>query len=399
MKLKLYFLILIVSLGSLDISSQIGIPTFEKGKQEYKDLLKAAKDQNGLILLILYSPSIKFDALPKIQYPDSILQQYNIVTDVADPFVEMYFLAQRLKSYRKPGLGIVNPDEFYGNPGWAIIHPDDFTISLSNTIKNDQELKKALDHAFQIKELYEEGKGALSEDKDNEEGLKNTISALTLSKEKKASKRYINRYLKNKTKWTDEEIIFMAEVARVTPSIGKLEAFVDKNRNRIRKLKSEDYLIGIDKQLIISKLKHRNLYEPYMIWKEFEKKFDTKADSLYRLEAINYFLYVALDIESLLTEIIDYLAFYPRTSWEILDPMYTSALKLISDKEDLLLMQDLIEGQIFQEKNYRKLDYKALILYRLGKKEQSLAMMSEIRKLSLEEGINYKSMIYTLRNK
>jgi len=386
MKLKLYFLVLIISLGSLDLPSQIGIQTFEKGKQDYKNLLKIAKSKDGLILLILYSPSATVDVLPKIQQPDSILNQYNIITDVADPFLEMYFLAsQRLRSY--------------GNPAWAIIHPDDFTISLSNKIQNDEGLKKALDYAFQIKNLYEDGKDVLNQDKESEEGLKNTISALVLSHEKKSAKKYINRYLKNKTKWSDEDVIFMADVAKVAPSVGKLESFIDKNRNRIRKLKSEDFLIQIDRQLIVSKLKHRELYEPYMIWKQFEKKFDTKADSLYRLEAINYFSYHSLDPESLITEIVDYLAFYPRTPWKTLDPLYNKALKLISEKEDLQLMQDLIEGQIFQEKNYRKLDYKALILYRLGKKEQSLSMMNEIRKLSLEEGVNYKSMIYTLRNK
>ena len=79
--------------------------------------------------------------------------------------------------------------------------------------------------------------------------------------------------------------------------------------------------------------------------------------------------------------------------------MYNATLSMITETEDLELMLDLIEGRIFQEKNYRKLDYKAFILYRLGKKEKSLALMDEIRRLSLEQGIDYKSIINSLRKK
>jgi len=378
--------ILIIGFIFSTTTAQIGIPTFEKGENSLKNLLSEARALDQNILVISYSAKAPTDILPEIKNPDSILLYYPMVTDVIDPFLEMSdLISYRLKQY--------------SNPGWTIIHPENRILFYANSIKNDEDLIVAAAFAESLKAEYDKALELLDDDKNDIEGLKLVIRAISKMYEQRGINRYINRFLKQVQGNESEELPFLIEIAERSPGNGNLDKFLINNKEQVIRLSSLEKYTDIRQKAIIAELKNREIYEPYMIWKKFEDEFGMQADSLYRLQAIHYFAKDPEAKEDELHEIIAFLDLYPDTPWETLDPLYGRALKLISSQSDLEIMLDLIGGQIFQGKHYRKLDYRAIILYRLGQKERSLKLISEVMSLAQEHEPSYRSMIYMINKK
>ena len=111
----------------------------------------------------------------------------------------------------------------------------------------------------------------------------------------------------------------------------------------------------------------------------------------------NVILTVFNNGRTLYNESFDFINLYPRADWSLLDPLYNVIVPNTTKKEDLELLLDLISFQIFREESYRQLDYKAMILYKLGEKERALGMISQINSLATKKKVRYKSMLYNMK--
>ena len=136
--------------------------------------------------------------------------------------------------------------------------------------------------------------------------------------------------------------------------------------------------------------------DPPTVWERFEAELGIKADSLYRLFAIEYFQTIEPDVDILLDEVYDFLYYYPDTPWEKQDALYSLAIKHTEEKEDFNILLDLISYQVYKDVDFRKLDFRAVILYKLGSTERALRMIQDIHEMAMSEGVNYKSMLYSL---
>lgn len=379
-KIWLSALLLFMSIIS---DAQIGIPTFDRGNFVLKDLLSQAQEVDANVLIVSFSPKAPTDLLAEIKHPDSLLMRHKLVTDVIDPFLEMGDLISfRLKQY--------------SNPGWIFLHHSNRILFYSNQIKTDADLHLAASYAAILKGQYEATASDLEKDKNDRQALRAMIQVISKMYEKRDINRYLNRFMKEMDANNNEDLALLIEVADRSPGFGKLDRLIEDRKDQIIAMTSNHKYMDIRQKAIIANLKQRDLYEPYMIWGRFEKEFGTSADSLYRLQAITFFGQHEGDKESELNEIFDFLNFYPDTPWEVLDPLYARALQLITLKSDLEILLDLISGQVFQGVNHRNLDYRAVILYRLGQKERSLALINEVMALAQKENVVYKSMIYSL---
>ena len=239
----------------------------------------------------------------------------------------------------------------------------------------------------------------LDRDKNDQEGLKQMITVISKMYEKRSINKYLNRFLKQVEGNYSDNLPFLIEIADRSPGNRKLDNYIKDHKKQVIQQSSPEKYMDIRQKAVITELKRRDIYEPYMIWQKFEEEFGVQVDSLYRLQAIKYFNINPEDKEYELEELIGFLDLYPDTPWKVLDPLYYRALKLITSKEDLEIMLDLMGGQLFQGENYRKLDFRALILYRLGQKERSLRMIQEVMILAKKVDPSYRSMIYSINKR
>ena len=377
-------ILIIILFACHSVYAQIGLQVFETKEASFKSVLNEAKDNNTIALYIIYTDAIPVTNLPRISKPDTIKFNNNIITDVVDPYVQI----------RHPLINRVRP---FSNPHWITVDPDNIVIGASRKIKTDKELSTFIRTSLKVSRDYHLAKTKLKEDKNDISAQKEIISATVQMHESSKSRKYINKYLKKLKNPTKEDLQFVLDIADECTCSSKLIDFIEDHQRQIEEFASPSKLLKIRQQFIIEDLKEKQLLEPYYVWKAYEKKLGAQADSLYRLFAIEYFSKTPGNTKELVNESIDFLNYYPESSWDLQDHLYKVILANVKEKEDLELMLDLISGQIFKSKNYRKLDYRAVILYRLGHKEQSLKMLQEIASLAAAEGIRYKSMIYQIQ--
>lgn len=366
------------------MTSQIGLPHLDdKRNPSYKSLLKSAEENNTIALAVLYTDDVPVNVLPRISAADSIKRKYNLVTDVINPYRQISY----------PLITRIRP---FSNPLWVTVLPDNIIIGASSQISTDEELDLFVKTSKDIAAVYDQAKEALDEDDDNVAAQKDMISAMSMMYESKKIRRTLNKFLKKIETPSDEDLDYIISVAEKCACSSKLEDFIDDREGQvIEKIGLQRYL-SIKQRFINDDLNEKQLLEPYYVWQKYEQELGIYADSLYRLFAIGYFSTAIDGKETMVTESMDFLTYYPDTPWEVQDNLYLTILNNIKTTEDLEIMLDLISGQLFKEKTFRKLDFRAYILYQLGKKEEALKMLQEVTSLAAEQGIRYKSLLNNL---
>jgi len=335
------------------LSGQVGIPVFQNKRASYKDVLKEAKEKNTIALVVMYTEAIASNVIPRITGADTIKSNNNLITAVVDPY--------------------------------------------SNSIVTNEGLSQFVRASKRIAQHYSEAKAQLNVDKNNMEAKKSLIEAMTVMYDSKKAQKHINKYIGSIGNPSREELEFVFKVAENCACGGKLEKFINKHASKLERVITTDRYLRLRQKFINTKLDEKGLLEPFYVWRAYEKDLGVHADSLFRLFAIGYFASIPSESEALINESIDYLGAYPDSPWELQDPLFNTVVNTISKKEDLELMLDLIGGQLFKEKTYRKLDYRALILYKLGQKDKALQLLSEVNEMAVKQGIRYKSLIYGLK--
>jgi|GEM_PF-2383439 len=366
------------------LSGQVGIPVFQNKRASYKDVLKEAKEKNTIALVVMYTEAIASNVIPRITGADTIKSNNNLITAVVDPYIQV----------NHPLIRRARP---FNNPMWITIHPDNTIIGLSNSIVTNEGLSQFVRASKRIAQHYSEAKAQLNVDKNNMEAKKSLIEAMTVMYDSKKAQKHINKYIGSIGNPSREELEFVFKVAENCACGGKLEKFINKHASKLERVITTDRYLRLRQKFINTKLDEKGLLEPFYVWRAYEKDLGVHADSLFRLFAIGYFASIPSESEALINESIDYLGAYPDSPWELQDPLFNTVVNTISKKEDLELMLDLIGGQLFKEKTYRKLDYRALILYKLGQKDKALQLLSEVNEMAVKQGIRYKSLIYGLK--
>ncbi len=376
-------LVFIIS-SSFTLPAQVSLLNLQNERMSYKQVLKKAKQDRKPILAVLYSPTYPVDSANEFENIESIIAGYNVHTIVID-----WVMAP----HRSP------QGDFTGvkNPSWMFIHPDDIIISVHNGLSNDAEFSKFLETAQTLSQKVENAIVQKNKSKDPTKLLE-LAKISTETYDKTYSSECLEDYLKRAdTKRINNKLLRdILVVGYNAPFSKRLNRLILNDKDRAIMVTSLDTILTLQSIYILNDLKKKALLEPFYVWDRYEKELGYDADSLFRIFAIGYFSTPPVEVELLYAEAFDYLAFYPRSPWEFLDKLYSIVIPVTTIKEDLETLNDLISFQIFREESYRQLDYKAVLLYKLGEKERALHMIDAINRNALDKGIRYRSMLNDL---
>lgn len=365
-------------------NAQISLLQLDNNQLTYRQVLKQAKEDRTLILAVLYSPTYPVAAPNEFENAAGIIANYKVKTIVID----WASAPNQSPQHRYKELE---------NPSWMLIHPEDLVISVNKTISNDMELQQFLETGLSLSDKIESAFQNTQQSKDPGHILALAkLCAQTYDTE--YTSKVVDDFIKriNPRKINNQILQDILRVGIKGPYSKRLNRLINNDVDKAMMLTSVDTVLNIQRYYILNDLQKKGLLEPFYVWQRFERELGYDADSLYRMFAISYFSAPPIDAEMLYAEAFDFMILYPRSPWEYLDHLYKLIVPATSDKEDLNILLDLISFQLFREKTYRKLDYKAVILYKLDQKERALSMIEEINKLALEQGVLYRSMLYGL---
>lgn len=378
------FLLLVVCF-SWSLAAQNDFQQLSPSDLGYKKLLKKAREEGMPILGILYS---KNEAITSAIFIDEGTD-LSLITD--STIVTVVDWVQR------PGHPIIRGIQSYQNPIYLIIHPSGVRLSTNQNLTDINQLKGFVRNGHMLAKVYDKMFIAFQEDSKNEQTLRDLIQFFVISNNKKEATDYVERFIEVKEKQMDiDDLQFLFKMAQKCACGSDLKKLLIENEKIVLSFASEDEWYTMRQGYIIDELYNNGMLDPPTVWERFEAELGLKADSLYRLFAIEYFQTLEPNVDILLDEIYDFLYYYPDAPWEKQDALYSLALKHTKEKEDFNILLDLISYQIYKDEDYRKLDFRAFILYKLGYKERALRMIEEIQEMALSEGVYYKSMLYSL---
>ena len=363
--------------------AQVSLLSLQDRDATYRSVLKKASKDRVPVLAILYSPTYPVSGPNNFSEANEIIRSAKVHPIVID---------WASSPDQKPQRYFTEID----NPGWMLIHPDEIIIGVSKTITNDNELKAFLDQNLALCSEIEEV--IQSENPDKLDRLLKLARLSARTYDQFYTSEVIDDFLgginlKRIKSQYYKEVLGLAMNGPYSKQLNKL---INQSQERAIMLAGLDTVLNIQTAYIQYDLKQKGLLDPYFIWQRYEKELGVDADSLYRIFAIQYFSTPPVEDEMLYNEAFDFVNFYPRAPWNVQKQLFRILIPATSKEEDLNLLLDLISFQIFREKTYDKLDYQATILYKLGQKERALEMVDEINRLALEQGIRYKSMLYTM---
>ena len=376
-------------LASPDIlSAQQDFELFDKNQVSSKKLKKLAEEQNKPIFMIIHTDMVSWSSVLLIDEVDSvrwILEQF--ATTVYD-----------YDSDNKSINSFIDARIFSSNPFYVIIRHDGTILATSKKLESSNDLNAFARNGLKKFNTLSKLLTAYNADKKDLNKIKALNDFYVSIKDYSRAEEMTDAYLRRHDN-PAEDLGYLYNLAQNCECGKRLNRELIKYRALIIGNYGKEAYHTIRKKDIITSLRKQDLLEPYYVWQAYEAEFGDVADKYYRQFAIEYYQYVLPDKEALLDELYDYLTIYNKTPWVEQDGYFELALEKTTSKLDLEELLDLVSYQIFREKNFRNLDFRAGILYRLGQKERALALLQEVAALSLEKKVNYKSMIYDLSTK
>ena len=394
-------LFLIISLLILPLisQSQQGILSLTKNGLDYKKAMKLAQESQKPIVAILYSPFVRTTTIPRaIQNVARTITEagcIGIAIDWAKAPLEhpQKKIRQALNTTYSPFSGNIA----MSNPLWVFIHHNGLLVNVSSTITDEDSLNKFILASRSTYEKIEAlGKKALNSNKLSDQ--LEYLRALAGTYDYEKATEELDDFIKgiNKRNISDDALQQIFSLGYHIPYSKKLNKLISSDYEKAKMVAGRDTILSIQKAYILQELSKKDKLAPFHVWKRYEKELGDGADSLYRRFALSYLSTPPFDPKALYDEAIDYIHFYPKSDWDYLKPLYALVVPRTTKKDDLELLLDLISFQILREESYEQLDYKAVLLYKIGKKERALRMIKQINASAVEKGIRYKSMLYTL---
>lgn len=365
---KTYITILIGFIGFLShsMSAQQDFSVLKPINTKYKKMLKQAKSEDKLMLFISYNPEGQSNSIFLIEdesklagIDDMLLTE---VLDWTEDSRHDFFKKYRIIS--NPYYLIINTDEILLADSKAINSTQDFLIFYGQAVSKEREYQK-------IKSQMEGPNGSVAQ--------KEMIKFLMKTKDIKITEGFIDQWVNENYPFTNnDDFNFMLELAEECICSDRLYEAITIYESQIVAIAGEERYLNLRQAYILKDLSANDLLEPYIVWEVYDAELGIHADSMYRRFAIEYYQSVKPNQEILLDELYDYLYYYPLTPWVDQEKYFSKAIMLTKEKEDLYLLLDLIEYQIILDNTYRKQDYKALLLYKLGKTDRAISIMEKI---------------------
>lgn len=349
----------------------------------YKKLLKKAKEEDKLLLFIIHSNQVMNNSILLLDDAHNV-EGFNekVITSIVDIF-------------KDDSHEVLKRIDIKTNPSYVMMNKDEVILEQNGTLSNVQDLLQFYGRSIRISNNFDESKEAIETGK-SDQSYKEMITLLLNSKNVDLAEEYIEDWMQDRLPLRNKENHdFLAKVAEACICSDRLAAaFRSQEEQLIPSLGAGRYL-GIRQAYILKELKKYDLVEPYTVWEVYNEEFGIYADSLFRRFAIQYYQFIEPNKEVLMDEIYDFLYYYPETSWADQKSMFDLAIKYTDEKEDFLLLLDMIEYQIYLGSDHEKLDYKAVIMYKLGNKERAVELMKEVEALKPD----YTSMVHQLIEK
>ena len=342
-----------------------------------------ARITNQPFVLLLYPPD-RVILQSSLYQLDSTLNAKNIA------FCSAPAAANLSVKYRKNTL-----DDSSGL--WLFIHPDGTVIQSSQGVTNAKDLEQFITSSTATYQSFNQNYSDPERSDDYKTKLAKVKLACSLDDTDFGAKR-LDAFIKglNTNKLTDDQFKELIDLGSNYAYSKRLYKLIQKNQDRAIELSGEELVSTILSNYILYELRNKRLLEPYYVWNKYENELGVLADSLYRVFALHYFGRIEPDQEGFYNEAFDFLYLYPRAEWEFQDVLFNYLIPRTKIEDDLNALLDLISFQIFLERGYKQLDYKAAILYKLGEKERALSLIEEVNSLALQQSIKYKSLLYQL---
>ena len=379
---KLYctFFILTLLLLSLISNAQQDFSALAPVDMKYKKMIKTAKDNDQLMLFVSYNPETVSNSIFLIEDPSKAIKlQEKVITSVLDITEDSrHEVFKRFRIYSNPFYLFLNSDEILLAQGKAINSYDDLITLYGQAIIKDREYVK-------LKNQIDTNK--------NSQAQKEMIVFILGTNDESALPSYIDEWINDNFPFkAPEDFAFMADVAQLCTCSRRVGEAIEIYGNELIKSMGINRYLNLRKNYILKDLRESGYMDPYTVWEAYDRQLGIHADSMYRQFAIEYYQVVEPDQNILLDELYDFLYYYPLTPWEQQDQYFEKAVKFTKSKEDLPLLLDLIEYQIYLEDHYRKQDFKALILYKMGKVDRAIALMNAVE----SSNPGYQSMLHQL---
>lgn len=352
----------------------------------YKKALKKAAKENRPILAILYSPDRPSDVSNDFKDLHHTITSSGYIPVVID----------WVKAPNKSPQKYVSP---ITNPAWLIIHHDEVILSAYKSFNSEESLRQVLSAEKETFTKVDEAYQKQSKSRDLGEVL-SYAEVISDTYDTHKTAELVEQFLKGvDMRKLNSDVVkkILSMWSEHTPS-RQLNKLVNLNRNKAIELVGKEKVLNIQQAYILHDLKRNGILEPFYVWERYEKELGTDADSSYRIFALSYLMDFPSEREMFYNEMFDYVMLYPNSPWELLDPLYGRIIPQTTKEEDLEILLELVSYQISRESSFKALDYKAYLLYKLDQKERALSMVNDIMADAQSKGINYQSMLRSLKN-
>ena len=352
---------------------------------KYKKVLKQAKKEGKSVLFIAYSAQTKPNSLLDVE-PSPQLQEVSkyVVTSIAD-----WNIHTRNELFNRVDIPT--------NPYYIFMHPSDVVLHTSTAINNHDELIGFIGVGLDKRKKYDN----LIEMTERGDTRAQKELALTLisNQEYGHAREVLDNWIQVSLPIKDDEDFkFLAVAHQQCKCSNRIDQAMQNYESDVIRLIGSDEYYNIRQAYILNNLREVGLLEPFYVWESYDANLGEKADSLYRLFAIEYFKTVLPDKQVMLDEIYNFLYYYPKTPWEDQKALFDIAIKSTEHEDDWLLLLDLIEYQILTEDSYSKKDYKSFILHKLGHVERAMELMSEVEGEALKENADFQPLLFQIIN-
>jgi hypothetical protein len=370
----------IPSLGQQDFSF---LQPVENNK--YKKVLKQAKKEGKSVLFIAYSAQTKPNSLLNLE-PSPQLQELSkhVLTSIAD-----WNIHTRNELFNRVDIPT--------NPYYIFMHPDDVILHTSTAINGHDELIAFVGQGLNKRKKYD-NLVSMTERGDTK-AYKELALTLFTNKEYALAREVLDEWIQLSLPLKEEkDFMFLAAAHQQCKCSDRVDQAMDNYQSELINLIGSNDYYDIRQSYILTNLREVGLLEPFYVWESYDNHLGEKADSLYRLFAIEYFRSVLPDKQVMLDEIYNFLYYYPNTPWEDQKGLFNIAIKSTEHDDDWLLLLDLIEYQILTEDSYSKKDYKSYILHKLGHVDRAIELMSEVEGEALQENADFQPLLFQLIN-
>ncbi len=352
----------------------------EKAKKHKKNLSSLEDDQ--LLLYVIYNPDYAQNSVLSLNDDSSIAELRKSVRTV---------LLDWSRDTRNDIFTRVNIES---NPAYVILNSDDVILAKSSKLGGYDDLLQFYGSAVSYDKMYQKAMDKISGNAPKDGWAE--LASISLQHDDRIRARgYMEEWLSYAQPGTDEKdlaiLINLHKECKCSPRMDI--AFAQYEKSIAEAIGMEQYL-DLRQSYILSNLTRDGALEPYLVWEAYQEHLGPHADSLFRLFAIEYFRTVDPDEGILMDELYNFLYYYPDTPWEKQDQLFALAMEQTKLKDDWLLLLDLLEYQLLKEPSYRKKDYKAAILYKLGQTERAQQLMKSIEEEAFADDPDYKSIFY-----